>query len=79
MTEIIFILAATIVGFSMFLVVYFLKDRSDSDNRQRPTCTRCDCHRGQKQYDPALKQSKQLEKEVRLCSTVRLLERSASD
>ena len=79
MTEIIFILAATVTVFSLFLGVYFIKDRSDSDNRQRPACARCDCHRGQQQHDPPLRHPKQIEKEVRPCSTGRWSKWSASD
>ena len=79
MTEIIFILAATIVVFSIFLVVYFIKDRSDSDNRQSSACARCDCHRGQQQHDRPLRHPKQIEKEVRPCSTGRSVKWSASD
>jgi hypothetical protein len=77
--ETIFILAATIVVFSLFLVVYFFKDRSDDDNSKKPACARCDCHRGQQQDDPPLRHPKQIEKEGLPCSTGRSLKWSASD
>ena len=61
MTETIFTLAATVVVFSLFLVVYFIKGRSDSDNRQGSACARCDCQRGQQPHDCSHSQLKQKE------------------
>jgi hypothetical protein len=69
MTEILFTLVATIAVFSIFLMVYFIKDRSDSDHGQNLACARCDCHRGQQPHDRPLKHPKQIEKEVRPCLT----------
>jgi len=69
MTEMIFIFAATVVAFSLFLVVYFIKSRSDSENNQNPACGRCDCQRGQQQHGRPLRHPKQIEKAVRPCST----------
>ena len=69
MTETIFIFAATVVAFSLFLVVYFIKSRSDSDNVQSPACGRCDCQRGQQQHGRPHRHPKQIEKAVRPCSS----------
>ena len=67
--ETIIILAATVVAFSLFLLVYFIKGRSDNDNTQPPACARCDCQRRQLQHDRPFRNLKQIEKEVRPCST----------
>ncbi len=77
--EIILVLAATIIVFSLFLVVYFFKDRSDDDNSKKPACARCHCHRGQQRGDLPLRHPKQIEKEVLPCSTGRSFKWSASD
>jgi hypothetical protein len=77
--EIIFILVATIVVFSIFFVVYMIKDRSDNHRRQGAACARCDCHRGHQRDDPPLRHPKQIEKEVLPCSTGRSFKWSASD
>lgn len=69
--ETIFILAATIVVFSLFLAVYFIKDRSASDSTQDSSCARCDCQRGQQPHDCSQRHLKQIEKEVQPCSTRR--------
>ena len=79
MTETIIILVATMVVFSLFLVVYFFKDRSNSDNRHRSACARCDCHRGQQQDGRPIRQPKKIEKEAMPCSTGRSVKCSASD
>ena len=50
MTEIIFVLAATVFVFSLFLLVFFIKDRSDRNERGKATCARCDCHRSQERH-----------------------------
>lgn len=71
MTETIIILAATVVAFSLFLVVYFIKGRSDSDNVQSPACGRCECQRDRQQHDLHLRHPKQIEKAVRPCSTAK--------
>ena len=73
MMEIIFMLAATAVVFSLFLGVYFIKDRRDSDARQRPACAHCDCHGSHPQYDRFLRHSKQIQKDIRPCSKSRAL------
>ena len=81
--EFILVLAATMLVFSLFLVIYFFKDRSSDGNRQKPTCARCDCHRSQQQDDLPHRYSKQIpkqiEKEVLPCSTGQSLKWSASD
>jgi hypothetical protein len=49
MSEIIFVLTATVLVFALFLLVFFIKDRSVSDDGPRPTCARCNCQRSQEQ------------------------------
>ena len=49
MSEIIFVLTATVLVFALFLLAFFIKDRSVSDDGPRPTCARCDCQRSQEQ------------------------------
>ena len=77
MIETIIILAVTIVIFSLFLVVFFIKGRSDSDNARNSACGRCDCQRGQLLHDHPLRRPKQIEKEVRSCSAGRSVNWSA--
>jgi hypothetical protein len=51
MSEIIFVLTATVLVFALFLLVFFIKDRSVSDEGPRPKCARCDCQRSQEQRE----------------------------
>ena len=67
--ETIIILTATVVAFSLFLLVYFIKGRSDTDNTQSPACARCDCQRRQQQHVRPFRNLEQIEKEIRPCST----------
>ncbi len=69
MIEIIVILVATVVAFSLFLMIYLIKGRSDSDNTQRPGCGHCDCQRSQQPHDRPFGHLKQIEEEGRPCST----------
>ncbi|MGD8522569.1 MAG: hypothetical protein PVF56_15585 [Desulfobacterales bacterium] len=55
MTEIIFVLAATVFVFALFLLVFFIKSRSNSNDAQMPTCAHCDCCRSHGQHKPSLK------------------------
>lgn len=77
--EIILVLAATILVFSLFLVIYFIKDRSSDGSNKKPACARCDCHRGHQQDNLPYEYPKQIEKKVLPCSTGRSLKWSASD
>ncbi len=79
MTETMMILVATVVAFSLFLVVFFVKGRSDSDNSRNSACGRCDCQRGQRQKDHPIRRSMKIEKEDLPCSTGRSTKWSASD
>ena len=65
MTEIIFVLAATVFVFALFLLIFFIKYRSDSDDAQMPKCTPCDCHRSRGQLKRSLKYLKQIEDDIR--------------
>ena len=65
MTEIIFVLAATVFVFALFLLIFFIKYRSDSDDAQMPTCTPCDCHPSQGQHKRAFRYLKQIEDDIR--------------
>ncbi len=49
MTELIFVLTATILVFALYLLVFFFKVRSESDQADRPGCADCNCHRNQRQ------------------------------
>jgi hypothetical protein len=71
MMETIFMLVATIVIFSIYLVVYLIKDRSDSHKKKGSTCARCDCHRSQKQHECPPSRLKQIKKESGPCSAGR--------
>ena len=51
MTELLFVLAATISVFALFLLVLFGHKRSDGDEAGRPSCAQCDCHRSQAQNE----------------------------
>ncbi len=79
MIETIIVLAATIVVFSMFLMVYLIKDRSDRPNKQISDCGRCDCQSNQQHRDHPLRRPKQIEKEDPPCSARRSVNWSASD
>ncbi len=79
MTEMIIVLVATIAVFSIFLMVYLIKDRSGNPNKQRSACGRCDCQSSQRQHEHPITHSKQIEKEVRPCSAGRSVDWSASD
>ena len=65
MPEIIFVLAVTVFVFALFLLVFFIKYRSDSDDEQVPSCTACDCHRSQGQHKRSLRYHKQIEEDIR--------------
>jgi len=79
MIETIIVLAATIVVFSMFLMVYLIKDRSDRPNKQHSDCGRCDCQHSHQHHDHHFRRPKQIEKRVRPCSARRADNWSASD
>jgi hypothetical protein len=65
MTEIIFVLVATVFAFALFLLVFFIKGSSDSDDAQMPTCAPCACHRSRGQLKRSLRYLKQIEKDIR--------------
>jgi len=44
MTEILFVLAATLSVFAVFFLVFLVKSRPDGDEAARPRCAQCDCH-----------------------------------
>ena len=66
MSEIIFVFTATVLVFALFALVFFIKDRSASDNRPRSGCSRCDCQRSQEQHERFLGHPKSIEKNGRL-------------
>ena len=49
MMELIFVLTTTILVFALYLLVFFFKARSESDQADRPGCADCNCHRNQEQ------------------------------
>lgn len=51
MTELLFVLAATICVFAVFLLVFFSKSRSDDGEAARPTCGHCVCHGSEAQNE----------------------------
>ena len=71
MTDLVFVLAATVFVFSLFLLIFFINGKAGSDNKQRPTCARCDCHRSQKQHERPPSHLKQTEKKIGPCSAGR--------
>jgi len=71
MADVIFVLAATILVFSLFLLIFFINGKSGSNNEQRPTCVRCDCHRSQNQHERPPGHLKQAEKKIGPCSAGR--------
>ena len=71
MTNVIYVLAATVFVFSLFLLVFFINGKSGSDNKQGRTCARCDCHRSQKQHERPPGHLKRIKKEIGPCSAGR--------
>ena len=44
MTEVLFVLAATLSVFVVFFLVFLMKSRSDTGEAARPRCAQCNCH-----------------------------------
>jgi hypothetical protein len=65
MSEIIFVLTATVLVFALFLLVFFIKDRSAGDNGHRSSCTHCGCQCSQEQHEHFLGHPKSIEKNGR--------------
>jgi hypothetical protein len=60
MTETIFILAATVFFFALFLLTFYVKGRSEGKDAHTPTCARCNC---QRKHEPGQQGAqKQIEK-----------------
>jgi hypothetical protein len=51
MTEVFFVLAATLSVFVVFFLVFLVKRRSDGGEAARPRCAQCDCHGSQAQIE----------------------------
>jgi hypothetical protein len=51
MIEFIFVLAATVLVFALFAMVFYIKGRANGKDVQITTCSRCDCHRKQETHE----------------------------
>ncbi len=55
MTEVLFVLAATLSVFVVFFLVFLVKSRSDNGEAARPRCAQCDCHSSEVQIEGTCK------------------------
>jgi hypothetical protein len=65
MIEIIFVLAATVLVFAFFVMVFYIKGRANGKDVQITACSRCDCHRKQETHERFLRYQKHTDEGIR--------------
>lgn len=65
MIEFIFVLAATVLVFALFAMVFYIKGRASGKEVQITACSRCDCHRKQERDERFLRYQKHTDEGIR--------------
>jgi hypothetical protein len=63
MSEIIFVLAVSVVVFGVFLLVFLIKGKSEKGPIKIHTCANCDCHRDGLQHRHSIEHLKMRSRE----------------